>query len=132
MDIKEVLLMIMITFNAIAVIIISTALIKLTIFKIFKFLPTKQLFKEYVFMHLIIVILIITLVILLNNYSMPGVFRVAAPIYIVFSIFEAFYIYENHLKYEPINQYTFSMIISSLINMFLMTFLMFKAFYIIL
>lgn len=132
MEIKDIILVIITTINAVGLVIISTSLIKLGFFKLFKFLPTKQMFKEYLIMHLFIVTLIVLLVMFMKNYSIPGIFRIAGPIYIVYSVFEAFYVYDKHLTYEPINQYTFSMIISSMINMFLMTFLVYQGIYIIL
>lgn len=132
MYINDIILMIISTISATALVIVLTSLIKLVLFRLFKLLPTKQMFREYVLMHLLITILITLLVLILNNYSISGIFRVVAPIFIVFSIFEAFYIYDKHLTYEPMNQYTFSMIISSIINMFLVSFLVYQAIEIIL
>lgn len=132
MAIRDIIFMIITSFNVLAFMTIFTALIKLGLFKIFRFLPTKQLFKEYIFMHAFIIILIVILVIFLKNYSISGIFRITAPIYGAYSVFDAFYTYDRHLTFEPINQYLFSIIISSLVNMFLLTFLIYQSFYIFL
>ena len=132
MEIKEIFILIATIFIATGLVVFIASLIKVGFFRLFHFLPTKKLFIEYVLMHLFILIVVAILLIFIRIYDMPGVFRIVAPVYIAFSFFEAFYVYDKHLTYEPVTQYTFSTIISSILNIFLMSFLVFKTIYTIL
>ncbi|AUD62722.1 hypothetical protein BK010_03645 [Tenericutes bacterium MO-XQ] len=132
MEIKDILTLIATILIATGLVVFIASLIKVGFFRLFHFLPTKKLFIEYVLMHFFILIVVAILLIFIRIYDMPGVFRIVAPVYIAFSFFEAFYVYDKHLTYEPVTQYTFSTIISSILNIFLMSFLVFKTIYTIL
>jgi hypothetical protein len=132
MEIKEILILIATILIATGLVVFIASLIKVGFFRLFHFLPTKKLFIEYVLMHFFILIVVAILLIFIRIYDMPGIFRIVAPVYIAFSFFEAFYVYDKHLTYEPVTQYTFSTIISSILNIFLMSFLVFKTIYTIL
>lgn len=131
MEIKEILILIATILIATGLIVFMASLIKVGFIRLFHFLPTKKLFIEYVCMHLLILIVVSILFIFMRTYDMPGVFRIVAPVYIAFSFFEAFYVYDRHLTYEPINQYTFSIILSTVTNLFLVSFLFTKAIHMI-
>ncbi len=132
MEIKDILTLIATILIATGLVVFIASLIKVGFFRLFHFLPTKKLFIEYVLMHFFILIVVAILLIFIRIYDMPGVFRIVAPVYIAFLFFEAFYVYDKHLTYEPVTQYTFSTIISSILNIFLMSFLVFKTIYTIL
>lgn len=126
MEIKDIILMIITIFIGSVLTIFLTSLIKMGLLRLFHFLPTKKLFIEYLLMHAFVVMVIVILLFFIRIYSMPEAFRIVAPVYIAFSFFEAFYVYDKHMTYEPITQYSFSMILSSIINMFLISFLVFQ------
>jgi len=126
MEIKDIILMIITIFIGSVLTFFLTSLIKMGLLRLFRFLPTRKLFIEYLLMHAFVVMVIVILLFFIRIYSMPEAFRIVAPVYIVFSFFEAFYVYDKHMTYEPITQYSFSMILSSIINIFLISFLVFQ------